>query len=483
MPEYDYPPSSQMQLRGPFEEGGHFYVKQGYCYFEGRHFKTDFEIGYTQKNEVVIIAYLNRQSIREILGETVKSSGPNPIPPNAYTLKEYAVEVSFSGRDVKSGAFVRVNRALWSVNLMLMFDRAAEFIADDFECLFPHKYVERHIQDDVYSVTLANAPPQTVYGDRLIQTVDLPGGQVFLISRNRVQETFMSFYPRLVPVGVSPSAIADLFCAVVSLATATDIRWTKLSRFVRDGLKVVYLRRSDISHRRRANRILSIQTSDPYGSSEVISLFTRALHFLRSRRASSKSISAISKYLSLYIRYQVITGRAEDHGRLICTATEAFLERVESFLGKESGSLSDLQAGELWTNLRQALRDTLNGIPDSPSGRKREKIEDRFKSFINKDLTRARLKDRLLYCARQGQGTGSWINTHFKPRLEGFETTRNHIAHLGIFPEMSDDSDQWIIHYYQMLMIMPLLFFALIGYDGEYIDMEQLQRDHLTRIP
>lgn len=482
MKYYDYPPSEQMKKHEPFEINSHYYVR-GNCLFEDKRYPCDFEVAYNLDGRIYVVCYMGSQNLNELFGIPIRDD----MPWKMYVPKEESIEVNFTGRDLRYGMKVVVDRAISIRSGMGFSDDAPLFIANSFTVIQTDRYVlENNPPSESVDFEIVNvSSPFSMIGEQQFSFDTGDGKLVYLKPAPKIEKTetgenaILSIPRTSVPIGWSFEDFADLWCATISLATGRDIRWIVKNTHTRNFMAWKFRRRSNIVRNTTTYGILT-NRYDFWSEGRVLELVLNVFLTVRKRRVSVEAARNYSEIMWHFVQYRLITNRAQDQARLISTVVEELVTLWEKHGGKQVlGVVSQDESRAMWAyldaNWPPAFVNTLGKL----SKQRNSDIKNRLKTSISEEIARPGFGKRLKTMLRSGQTDTAWFKLHAQQRLDDFVTTRNKIAHEGRF--QTDETDELFDYYYNMLMVLPLLIFSIFGYSGAYVDLSAEYREYRTR--
>lgn len=486
MSQYDYPPSQQIRQYEPFEPNSHFYAR-GRCHFYKKEYPCDFEVVYTLDGEIYVVCYLGSKSLNELFGIRVSDD----MPWEMYMPREERVVVDFSGVDIRSGLQIRVSQAISLENGLSLAawisNRAPVFVANTFEVSQTDKYYisENKPSSDSIDFELLNV------SDTVATTKGIPfriGGAYVLYLKpavytenelNSEENTILTIPRKSVPVGWSAEDVADIWCSSISMATGRDIRWIVKHSYTSRAITHKFKRRSNIVRNRSANGVITSR-HDFWRDNNVLALISTVFDKIRHKRVSVGAVRDYSRIMWHFVEYRLITNRVEDQARLITTTVEELLTRWEEHTGNTAAAIvSEAEAKLIWEDLQQRWLPNIESLLGSLTKQRRNEIKSRLQTSFLEEMVRPGFGKRLKQMLERGQNDEAWIKDHAKHRVNSFVTTRNKIAHEGRFP--TEDTEELLSYYYDMLMVLPLLIFSIFGYRGTYVDLAREYREFYER--
>ncbi|MDL1900530.1 hypothetical protein FBR02_07145 [Anaerolineae bacterium CFX9] len=294
-----------------------------------------------------------------------------------------------------------------------------------------------------------------------------------------VSDDEIAFYDPFATLTVSDDAlfgnwqaedIATLFCALMSLALGRDIRWIAKQKFSPEQ-KVVertYQRHRNLNLSERIRPILQEFPLNLFGSVQFVET---AFGRVAEGRITLDAALDYAESIRHFVEYSLLTRRLEDQARLIGTALEELLLKWE----KHSSSRGDPvvnqeEADALYKLIKPTIRQFVEEHNlDEPRA---SALRERINGIFSNEITRPTFRARLEFLFRSVPEIGEWVERVVKPRLSRFIRTRDNIVHNGQFPSslgIKNHNDPWE-DYLNMVMMLPFMIFAIIGYTGGYID-------------
>lgn len=421
---YDFPPSSHMKKLEPFETNTHFYV-QGTCTYREKEYNCDFEVAYRQRGEIRIIVYLSVLDHISIFNVPIsRDEGPSFI--NSSTPHNVPVNMSFSGTSLRDGIQVSIPNAVSISSGFDLVHSPQHFVADTYEVHVRSDHVEAHEKDHIQFDLLNVIDNEFPAGFFTEFPILLEDDKKITLRSDISGNITMSIPLDAFPAGYKQEEVAQIICAAFSLATGRDIQAISKITSTDEGYSIVYYARPSVIQ--ETTYAIVAEIPQFWRSARVASLVSCMFKTMGTQQLSADSIIYIANIVWYSVRHRIISNRAEDQARLIVTSVEELLHVWEKGSGKRKGSTY------------------------------KERLENLFKNVNN---------------------STEWAKTNADQRISSFVTIRNNITHEGSFPEFEEMTV--FEQYLQVVMMMPLLFFAIIGYDGPYNDLEQRYRDEHKR--
>jgi hypothetical protein len=459
MQRYDYPPSGYIKKFEPFEPNSHFYVR-GNCHFEGKKYRCEFEVAYTLNGNIYIVAYFKHRVLLELFGIPVSETS-NSI--SFFVSKKQSICVDFSGKDARYGLQVQVSKAISISSGMGAPERPTVFTAEKFTLVLKDPYVlENHpLTSDFFEFELVNVSnPLGLFND--YEFASDPPLRLRFPKENEKENAILIVPRQAVPASWDADVIADMWCSAITLATGIDVNWIlKYSRTPRS-IICQYKRRSTIVRHRKTYGVIA---ANPFWEQDKnLHVFvSKIFEQIQSGAITMEAAREYSRIMRLFVEYQLISNRAETHARLLTTTVEELVGHWERFNKQVvKSAVTSADADKIWGHLQPFIEKSF-------PAENRDKIKERLATACKQEIVRPSFKKRLLNIFDEGKNSEEWIKKCAESKIKDFVDTRNKIVHEGRFSDKN--SGKILQHYYNMIMILPLLIFSVFGYDGQFIDL------------
>jgi hypothetical protein len=471
MSNYDYPPSEHIRQYEPFEPNSHLYVR-GDCLYEGKKYPCEFEVAYTLTGQIYIVCYLGRQ-YDELFSIPLHQP---PMKMKIYVPKNTSIEVDFSGVDLRNGHIINVKQAISTRN-----SEPPIFIADSYTVKVTDRWTLRNTPRLDTSFEIIN-----MFGIIDKETAIFNLGKSRTLTLNLVtqptkgstdiENSTLSIPRNCIPIGWKVDDVAELWCSCISITTGTDIRWIKKLDHTKQAITRTFVYRQNIVRNLRTEGVFRTHYPSFWVDETVHEFVSAAFSDAWNRKLSVKAAQDYARLMWHFVEYRLITNRAEDQARLISTTVEELLTLWEKHTGNiPSPVVSSDEAVLIWSDIESNYLENLRAITGITDKDRLEALKSRLKTFYTEEILRLGFGKRLKKFFALGKNDTAWFKTHVpKSRLDSFVSTRNKIAHEGKFP--SEDSNELFEYYYDMLMILPLMFFSIFGYRGDYFDVAKNYR-------
>lgn len=476
---YEYPPSRHMQSFAPFDQDSHYFAS-GQAEFDELKVECDFEVIYTHNCEPIVALYLKSKDAMELFwrkhieekGNTHHTMG-GPIPHPTFTRlsgidKRFGYEIIVENGHLQSLGGSEIPPT-FAANTIYRIDRRStitknysykehfvfELTGIDFETDFLYE-LQFPISDEKTPLTL-----QVIY--KQVRLYDNQPLVRLLIPKNSVPDQWDS------------ESLADLWCAFVSLAIGRDVRWVEMENPTDESITVKWQYRNNVFGTRSFTGLISTLPLR-LDSEPTTEFLRRCFAKVQSGEITSELASKYTLAIRHYITYRMLRHRPEDEARLIGTTVEELLTiwEVSQNIQTETHATFE-EANGLWKAMQQAAYNHINTFPND--NQRRRKIKDRLSYLVRQELPRFRFEDRLERYFEHvilGMPEG-WYEANVSIGLPYFVTTRDHVVHTGRFQTEEPKIKNW--HYFNLLMMLPLMVFALFHFDEEFIDLREYWQD------
>ena len=489
---YDYPPSKHVLRYGLIEEGSHFYCK-GVAFFENsrlRKMKCMFEVAYSQECEVIVVCYFNLPSI-------------------SMTARWFENCTKIVGRDVLSGrniaAKINYNKR-WTQSPIGASELTMTYQASCYKVFWPSyrlsnedsKPYPPHFEIASFEFPSWLDPNDKNFDEESNATIpfliDDNMNIIFkLLFKHRIEQLEYSSQAtgRLavpdnnLPKEWSAPRMADVWCALMSIATGKDIQWS--SWFI-PLTRTDYQERTWFTRNIKPNTEFHAYIFRGYGfltknDVEVFQSFIqRCFKIIMAGLLSEVEGHNYVRIIREYVDYCTIRTSAEGKARLISTLTENLMLVWEENEGlKPAQLMSRGERNKLEELVGQTLKEKSHEFLDDENISNFDLISEKLSNFIHLEIRDVTLVNRMrFFFSENGIDFSSNI---IDKRVIAFKDTRNSIAHSGWFSHLSpNDNDKliyfcgnkdhgWQHEYENMLMLIPLMIFTIFRYSGEYQDM------------
>lgn len=489
--KYEYPPSHQMLNHSPLERNSHFFAK-GKADFGDLKVDCEFEVAYSHNCEIIVILYLELKNYLSLYWEKSDSADSNDYQLGVGLIPHTKIE-KISGRDLRLDLEIVVDEAflLGSINQPLVYVANSVTITD-----FHINAIGEYHSPEFYLVGVD-------IDTRIMSHYEFEiGGNEKKIWYEPIAQDLQREYDNqaiaklviptdCVPANWTVDDIADLWCALFSLATGRDVRWVNKTTHNRTSASTVWRRRSNVF----GSRTIQGMIPDVYPglrSENLTNFINRCFQTAFLGDIRPETIADYIRAIRYYIQYQMITRRGEDQARLITSLTEEVIQKWQRHKQKSTSTNEEESSEELCIDSFPQLQseDETNALLDRAkvdvkrwvnevivSGRentlkpseRRKHIKDRIIYYIKKELPRPSFGDKLKMLFAESKLSQIWFEKNVKHRITPFVKVRNCVLHTGEFP--TKNIKKWNWYYNNMLMMLPLIVFALFEYEGPYIDL------------
>lgn len=483
--KYEYPPSKHIRAFAPLDDTSHVHAS-GRVEFDDIEVPCTFEAVYTHNCEVVVAIYLDSSAYREVFfkktqqeGSVTYSIGGKPLR-NTHFRRLTGVD-SYLQREVSiEDGYLRSlggteSPTIFIANKMLIID-TRESTLENQERHHAHLFYLTGIDFDTAFVHQQVFP----IGDNPQQ---LTLERIYRHERRFDNDTLVRLIvPNVVlPNGWSPYQIADLWCALVSLAIGRDVRWTCVENANDERIAILWKHRTNVLGLNRFQGLISLVFFESE-SAQVIEFIKRCFAAVQKGKITPVFAETITPIIRNYVSYRLIQQRSVDTARLVTTSVEELLFYWEKTRGllppiidedEKLAILTGIDTDALTTLIKTAITSPTKLEPKL--GERRRDVHARIRRYLKKELAFPMAEDKIRILFRESSITDEWFDSHVQRRLDPFRVTRNAVVHNGSFPDENPRVNTW--YFYNALMIFPLIIFALFGYDGFYIDLMEYWKD------
>lgn len=479
MGSYEYPPSSHLLNHGPIEPKSHFFV-QGVAHFDDSDVDCEFEVAYTQNCHIMIILYIKFEQFQDLYMTKSVNGADVSYSLDAGPIRNSTIR-KLSGKAVQSNSNIEVEDC--SLLNLGFGEMPLVFRANRLKVINTVPYATEHSVGSTFEIMGLDIPTKflNVYDFSVGDNGEHISIEPIAVGMERDYDN-QAIAKLVIPsnavvTGWTDDQVASLWCAMMSLALGQDIRWIN-SSLLNSETEVVttWVRHSQVFGQQKINRLIP---SFPYDLSDK-----RLAKFIKSIFASISrgdvSATAASDYIEAvhrYVQYQMITTQGLDQARLITTSIEELVNKWQQHSGLPFEPLvTEVELAALLLRADDDMKAWFSDIittgtaEESNLSKRRKALRGKVKSYLKNELVRSSFEDRLKVLFRENTST-PWFTAHVKSRLSPFVVTRNYVVHGGGFP--TERTKEWYWYYYNMLMILPLIVFALFRYNGAYIDLIQ----------
>lgn len=430
---YDYPPSAHILNRcdSPIVNNSHYFVSSGTIELKnGKELPSSFEIAFTQENKIVIICYslepshfwelqIQDQQVAKIYGLEVRKQRNILVEEPQYRFGD-----GLSGYFVFSGNPLFSVEYLKSYPTVLTNDRLSKFSISGFR--FPFGY-SNIISSGKHEITFS------VQGSSKAITLGC-------LLENKAKITFKNQRTGRLRVQANIASdwgsvqIVDWWTKLVSIATGHDVVW----------LHCMIPRNDNAYCEEQWMSRISLSLSQPFLGAIIPS------------HLKTNNIKDLQEFVNISLDTILDSGKSpEDWSEYLVIAAKYIdycSSRVTMF-------------GQV--RMVTTLVEELLGIWRSHRGiTKKESFILRLEKFF------------------QFYGHDTSVKVRLKDRIEAFIGTRNSVVHAGTFqcnnpelkvrnkqvPLFKNSSNPSLNEYKNSLMILPLMLFCILGYQGKYND-------------
>ncbi|MBE2196867.1 MAG: hypothetical protein IAE83_22040 [Anaerolinea sp.] len=475
---YDYPPSQPILAYGPLHEGSHFFA-EGEIKFATGTFKCEFEVAYTHECRIIVVCYLPQPSLVKALYHEPSANGIEIL-----RKRQYVDCQSIVGQDARNGYSIEIHTPIVLQEGYLDVPTILE--GKSYQVQVTHEgRASVSGGSSYYKYELIGAS----YLGRKNETYNLsPNVQADLRntadshSRNLGNQPVAELIlPDLeISPGWTARDSASVFCALLSLAAGSDIRWTSESFYQeQEKLSLTYWEGRRNVHSGRITLPLMEDIRFSRTSGEIGRFIAKSFSHITSGKITLVAAQDYTRAIQHFMEYRLITRRAEDQVRLIGTSVEELLTAWESHMKHTPLSpITEDVAKQLLSvalnELDRIHRESIEGDSEEEQEQNYQRTKGRISTFFSEEILRPGFHKRLtsffLHYSEKKPLSGS-----MKSRIDTFVKSRDSIVHTGKFS--SNQKNDWEPPYYNVIMIFALMMFRILGYDGEYVDYYQRRKD------
>ncbi|MGJ3240260.1 MAG: hypothetical protein ACFE0Q_16255 [Anaerolineae bacterium] len=424
---YSYPPSDYAKSQGELVSGSHYYCEGDLWLTEEIPIHCHFEIGYTQLNAVIIVCYfekgLGNPSLNFQQGNMVATSTSQLYQTDPKKLTGIAIvdDILIQAENLQCIQFKKssqkavgmyVAEKYHAINNELTSQKRKRAFYNISGLKFPNWFTRSHVKRsfEINDFDFITETPLRLQLQHKLKPDDISYPSE-TTGKLFVYGNEVKNWPR--------EEIISFWCALMSLGIGDKIYWTSKFQPVRP-----------FSTERHVEKVwYSRHFQDSYGFS---GLFTRrgilgdkdvwsnlelfikvSLDAVLTERISVELSIKLTKIIESYVSYRLVKIHPEGTVRLIATLTEELFKCWENKPPSES---EKLKKGLL--NLFKQQEFEIDGLEE---------------------------------------------------RVEMLRVTRNEIAHRGNF--ISSEQKGITKEYTNLIMMIPLIVMALVGYKGEFNDL------------
>jgi hypothetical protein len=505
--EYDFPPSDAIRELGDIVPGSHFLVDGKQIMIDKQEIECHFEVGYTKIGMIVAIAYF-------------RLSPGLPTYFDTADAIQHTEAITLEGRsrywdslNVKVEGLIALR--IWSEFLthsykISYYAKRFEITADEaptptsfhfsianFPRIQPRKsHTTETLEAERQSVTHERTP---------ILQVPIANTTLATIEQMRDPEDLtypleptcrLSIRQESIPPAWTAEQVADCVCCFLSLAMGCDIQWINWE--IPTGMESrIQPRKVWVSRKIRQGRFYGyvLDTRPLYGgvlrtiqdflAQSLISLF----------RKRYDEIAEYTKLLMLYIDFaNVDSGSETMQGRLLTTLAEELYytwERIEK-IEKASDRLTwKPEMSRLIESLEESVRQKGTIILEQRETETETEFKQRLRrlegriapilrNHVNEKTFEAglcRLFGHYHYRVEMTDQSGLYMN------IKAFVESRNSLVHSGCLAHKNPESEKAKLvnlgsyeehaaqyEYENIIMMLPMMFAAIMGYRGQYIN-------------
>lgn len=281
--------------------------------------------------------------------------------------------------------------------------------------------------------------------------------------------------------------IANLWCALMSLALGKDVQWTSYFEPHKNAHR---LRRMQIWQSKQLEaepHLLSpIDLSRLIGGNDwennnIKEFIVQCFRTVLKGNIRVEEARSYTNVLRHYANYRLLPASSEEgHARLISTLTEELLWQWEKHrnLNRQRKIMDRGERNKLVEILVSTMKHKAHSFLNEENAQKLDAVVDSVESLVRSQVRSSKFINRLknLFITYDIP-----IDEKLDMRLQAFVETRDSIAHTGLFAhdnpditnptQLSDEEKYAISHEIDNnLMMIPLMIFAIFGYKGKYYD-------------
>ncbi|MGB1288458.1 MAG: hypothetical protein ACPG7F_18130, partial [Aggregatilineales bacterium] len=351
-----------------------------------------------------------------------------------------------------------------------MLNKAIEFIANDLSVVDARDlFVERAEHKDYHTyeltgIDLPNNDFRTRYEFPIGETTEkLILERIYRRERQYDNHPIVQIHipnEHLIE-GWETDEIADMWCALISLAIGRDVQWLRVGYSEEKTLILKWIRRGTVFGTGSFTGLIS-SNSIGFDTLPIIKFVEICFDSIRSKLIVSDAAIEYVRAIRHYVTYSLTSLDTDDKARLFAINVEKLLLSWEdtNFVSSLLVSKNEIEKIEK-IDFQSILIDLK--IEATTAEEVTQKINSLIGSALHRRLT-SRMKTYFIE-----EFSNAWYKKNVAKRLQSFEKTRNSVAHGGKIPGEAYEEESG--YYYNLKMILPLMVFALFNYEGNYVDL------------
>jgi len=485
MANYEYPPSQHILKYGPINPSSHFFAKGSAIFESGQTVDCEFEVAYTHEGRIIVALYLDTRDIFDTFG-TKQSEGytvfaDRPLPNQRIISLKGVSTVHDSTIEMTDCYLLSMGTIIGMDGYPQIFEAQAFTVTSDMPPAVNDEF-------QIIGIDLSN---------RFYNIIEFDIGFPHKLKIEPIELESIRTYPNqpLAKLTIPSSTIANnstsehianLWCALISICTGRDVQWVNKTTIASHTTtsKIWVSRPSSYSFKKTIAVLDGSQFESSVIDQRVLHLVKVSFENITKGNLSLAILERLVDASHKWVHYQLQMRSGYDRARLISTYTEAFiLELIEA----AELTLPEILNAEEINKLSQALKTssivkdnvTSSNAHYKTSSKRQKEVIGKLSNTIRRiNESSLEAKTRLVF--KNSLLDDKWVATHVNPRIESFVNTRNTIAHSGKYPDQERKILQW--HYFNLVMMIPLIIFAQLGYDGDYDD-PNIRFEHLVERP